>query len=112
MLESFKKNKYGIILMILSSICVCIGQLFWKLSTTRGILLLILGFGLYGIGALIMIIAYKFGSLSVLQPMLSLNYVISTLLAGVVLNESITLGKVIGVAIIITGVILIGGGDD
>lgn len=112
MLESFKKNKYGIMLMILSSICVCIGQLFWKLSATKGILLLLAGFALYGIGAIIMIVAYKFGSLSVLQPMLSLNYVISIILAATILNESITLIKVIGVFVIIIGVILIGGGDD
>ena len=112
MLESFKKNKYGIMLMILSSICVCIGQLFWKLSATKGILLLLAGFALYGIGAIIMIVAYKFGSLSVLQPMLSLNYVISIILAATILNECITLIKVIGVFVIIIGVILIGGGDD
>lgn len=112
MLESFKKNKYGIILMIISSICVCIGQLFWKISTNRGAVFLIVGFGFYCIGALIMLVAYKFGSLSVLQPMLSLNYVLSIVLAAIVLNENITLIKIIGVLIIIAGVILIGGGDD
>ncbi|WP_053359978.1 EamA family transporter [Clostridium butyricum] len=112
MLESFKKNKYGIILMILSSICVCIGQLLWKISVSSGILLLMFGFICYGIGAIIMIVAYKFGSLSVLQPMLSLNYVMSIILAYTVLNEQITLIKIIGVLTIIIGVLLIGGGDD
>lgn len=112
MLESLKKNKYGILLMAVSSICVCVGQLLWKLSVNSGILLLIGGFSFYGIGALVMIVAYKFGSLSVLQPMLSLNYVLSIILAATVLNEPITLSKVIGVLIIIVGVILIGGGDD
>ncbi|WP_430866338.1 EamA family transporter [Clostridium neonatale] len=112
MLDSFKKNKKGILLMILSSICVCIGQLLWKLSSTEGIIFLIIGFGFYGFGALIMIIAYKFGSLSILQPMLSLNYVLSIILAKSVLNESITLLKVVGILIIMLGVILIGGGDD
>lgn len=112
MLESFKKNKYGIILMILSSICVCIGQLLWKISVSNGIILLMFGFICYGIGAIIMIIAYKFGSLSVLQPMLSLNYVISIILASTILNEKITLVKVIGVLTIMIGVVLIGGGDD
>lgn len=112
MLDSFKKNKKGILLMILSSICVCIGQLLWKISGIEGILFLIIGFGFYGFGALIMIIAYKFGSLSILQPMLSLNYVLSIILAKSVLNESITLLKVVGILIIMLGVILIGGGDD
>jgi drug/metabolite transporter (DMT)-like permease len=111
-MESFKKNKYGILLMIISSICVCVGQLFWKLSINSGVLFLIIGFILYCIGALIMIVAYKFGSLSVLQPVLSLNYVLSIILASTILNEKITLIKVIGVLIIIVGVVLVGGGDD
>lgn len=112
MLESLRKNKYGIILMIISSICVCVGQLLWKLSIERGMLYLIIGFTFYGIGAVIMIVAYKFGSLSVLQPILSLNYVLSIILARTILNEQITLLKLIGVFIIIIGVVLIGGGDD
>lgn len=112
MLNSLKKNKTGIVLTVISSICVCIGQLFWKLSVSTGFWMLLFGFGLYGLGALIMIVAYKYGSLSVLQPMLSLNYILSIILASTILNEPITLNRVIGVLIIIIGVILIGGGDD
>ena len=111
MIKSISKNKKGIILMLLSSICVCIGQLLWKLSTSGNIILL-LGFFFYGIGALIMIVAYRFGELSVLQPMLSLNYILSIFLAVVILKEEITILKVIGVFVIITGVIMIARGDD
>ena len=106
------KNKKGIILMLLSSICVCIGQLLWKLSSSGNIILLISGFFFYGIGALIMIVAYRFGELSVLQPMLSLNYVLSIFLAVTILKEEITILKLAGVFIIIAGVIIIAGGDD
>ena len=98
--------------MCLSSICVCLGQLLWKLSNKYGMITLILGFALYGIGAIIMVFAYRYGSLSVLQPILSLNYVFSIILAFVILHEKITLLKVIGVLIIIFGVILIAGGDE
>ena len=98
--------------MIISSVCACIGQLFWKLSAQKGLFVLFLGFVFYGIGALVMLIAYKYGSLSVLQPMLSLNYVLSIVLAAVVLSEPITLLKAIGVLVIIAGVIMIGGGDN
>ena len=111
-LESIKKNKKGILLMLISSVCVCFGQLFWKLAINDDLLMLILGFAFYGIGALIMIVAYRFGSLSVLQPMLSLNYVLSVILGYLVLNEVITLTKSIGIFIIIIGVVLIGGGDE
>ena len=112
MKESIKKNKKGIILMLVSSLLVCFGQLFWKLSVDGNNILLLLGFGLYGIGALVMMYAYKFGSLSVLQPMLSMNYIFSIILASTVLKEKITLLSLLGILIIVSGVILIGGGDD
>lgn len=112
MLESFQKNKKGILLMIVSSICACIGQLFWKLSTEQGMLLMLLGFGFYGAGALVMLVAYKYGKLSVLQPMLSLNYVLSIILGVLVLKETVTILKCIGVLLIIFGVIMIAGGDE
>ena len=111
MKESFNKNKKGILLMLISSICVCVGQLLWKLSADRGMIYMVIGFLFYGIGALVMIIAYKYGELSVLQPMLSLNYVLSIILAALVLHESITVVKCIGVLIIVSGVIMIAGGD-
>lgn len=112
MKESFLKNRVGILLMILSSICACVGQLFWKLSYGEINLFLICGFLFYGVGALVMLVAYKFGSLSVLQPILSLNYVLSIVLSVLVLHEPITLLRIIGVLIIILGAVLIGGGDD
>lgn len=112
MKESFKRNKRGILLMVVSSICACVGQLLWKLSADKGIAYMACGFLFYGIGALIMIVAYKFGKLSVLQPMLSLNYVLSIILATLVLHENITILKCIGVLIIVAGVVMIAGGDD
>lgn len=112
MLESLKKNKKGILLMLVSSVCVCVGQLLWKLSVTQGIIIMLAGFCFYGLGALVMIVAYKFGKLSVLQPMLSLNYVLSIIMAAIVLKEEITILKCIGVLVIIAGVVMIAGGDE
>lgn len=111
MIESFKKNKKGILLMALSSVFVCIGQLEWKLAVERGHIFIVIGFCLYAIGAFLMITAYRYGKLSILQPMLSLNYVLSIVLAGVILHETITSFKIAGVAIIMIGVLLIAGGD-
>lgn len=111
MLNSIKQNRIGILLMICSSIFVCVGQLLWKLSASGDALLLLAGFALYGLGAVFMIIAYKFGKVSILQPILSLNYVLSVVLAATVLSEEITLKKVIGVLVIMAGVLLIAGGD-
>lgn len=109
--DSFEKNKKGIILMVLSSIVVCFGQLLWKLGSQGNFLLLLGGFLFYGLGAIFMIIAYKFGSLSVLQPILSLNYIISLLVGHFILNEDISLLNILGVIIIIGGVYLIATGD-
>lgn len=111
MLKSLKENGKGILLMLVSSICVCTGQLFWKLSS-KELLFLLLGFVLYGIGAIVMLIAYKFGSLSVLQPMLSFNYIFTVILAHFVLHEEIGVQTYIGIAIVFAGTILIGGGDN
>ena len=112
MLKSIQMNKKGILLMLFSSLCVCIGQLLWKLSAEQGLLLMLAGFAFYGVGALVMIVAYRYGKLSVLQPMLSLNYVVSIVLAVLVLKENITILKCIGVIVIISGVVLIAGGDE
>ena len=112
MVNSLKKNKKGIIIMLLSSFCVCLGQLFWKLSIDNNLLYLIIGFGLYGIGALLMLYAYKFGSLSVLQPMLSANYIFTIILASLILKEKIFWYDFLGIIVIIVGVVLIGGGDN
>ena len=46
-----------------------------------------------------------------MQPLLSLNYVLSIVLGATVLKETITTVKVIGVLVIIAGVLLIAGGD-
>lgn len=112
MLESFQKNKKGIFLMIISSICACIGQLLWKLSTEQGMIVMLAGFFFYGIGAVVMLLAYRYGKLSVLQPMLSLNYVLSIMLGAAILQEAVTTLKCVGVVIIIVGVIMIAGGDE
>lgn len=112
MLESFQKNKTGILLMLVSSICACFGQLLWKLAAEQGFHVMLAGFFLYGIGALLMIISYRFGKLSVLQPVLSFNYALSIILAGLVLKEEITAMKCAGVLTIIAGVICIAGGDE
>lgn len=111
MIKSLKQNSKGILLMVCSSICVCFGQMFWKLAGAENLVYLLIGFILYGIGALIMIYAYKFGELSVLQPILSLNYVLTIIIAALILKENITITKIIGIIIVTVGVFLIGGGN-
>jgi undecaprenyl phosphate-alpha-L-ara4N flippase subunit ArnE len=72
------------------------------------VIYLCFGFFLYGTGSIIMITAYKYGSVSTLQPVLSIGYVFSLIIAAVVLGETITICKLIGIVIITLSVVLIG----
>lgn len=98
--------------MLISSLLACIGQLLFKLSNQRGIWFILMGLGFYGLGAICMLYAYKFGKLSVLQPVLSMNYIFSLFLGALVLKERISLTKVIGVMVVMVGVIVIAMGDE
>ena len=98
--------------MIISSLLACTGQLFFKLSAAAGMLFVLLGFAFYGLGALCMLVAYRFGKLSVLQPVLSMNYIFSLILGALVLRENISLFKAMGVFIVICGVVMIAAGDE
>ena len=105
-------NRFGILLMILSSFCACIGQLFWKLYTDGNLFNLCVGFLLYAAGFMAMIIAYRYGSVSKLQPILSLSYVFAILIGYAVLGESIAIYKISGIASITAGVAIIGRSAD
>lgn len=110
MIESLKKNKVGICIMFMAANLACVGQLFWKLSATKFELLLV-GFILYGLGAMLMLFAYRFGSVSVLQPVLATNYVLSIILGFLILGEQISINKIVGIVVVTVGVFFIAGGD-
>lgn len=97
----------GILLMVVSAAFVGSGQLLFKLGSTGDILLLLSGFACNAAGALAMIFAYKFGPLSVLQPMISLSYVLALVLGVLVLREPVDETKITGVFLICAGVVCI-----
>lgn len=109
--ESFQKNYKGIVIILFSSVLVSLGQLFWKLSTGTEPWKLCIGFLFYGLGAACMVVAFRFGSFSVLHPMLCFGYILSLILGNIVLHENIGTFKIVGIFFIIAGVVLIGGGD-
>ena len=61
--------------MLTAAMFVAVGQLFWKISEAQINFWLIIGFFTYGIGALIMTVALRFGKLSMLQPIFSFSYI-------------------------------------
>ena len=101
----------GIVLIIIAALCTSFGQLFWKIGVGYNILMILLGFFLYGIGALSMIIAFKFGNLSILHPLMCIGYIFALINGALFLNEKITTNHAIGIIIIIIGVIFIAKGE-
>jgi len=69
---------------------------------------LIGGFIINVIGALSMILAYRYGELSVLQPVNSMSYVFSAIIAMFILHEKIPPLTIAGIALIVSGVVVIG----
>ncbi len=111
-LISLKENRLGMTLMVFASLMTALGQMFWKMSEGGINGLLILGFFLYFLGAVFMIVSFRFGSLSVLHPLLSIGYVFALFLGSIILQEAITESNYAGTFLIIVGAALIGGGDN
>lgn len=63
--------------------------------------------GLYGISAILFIVALKHGNLSVLYPVIATSYVWVTLISFRVLHEPVSIAKFLGIALILCGVMLI-----
>jgi len=104
---AFKKY-LGPILMLFCAVCLSLGQLVWKLMPGYNPIYLLSGFTIYAAGALSMIFAYRYGELSVLQPINSMSYVFSTIMAMLVLQERVTTINMAGIVLIISGVIVMG----
>jgi multidrug transporter EmrE-like cation transporter len=63
---------------------------------------------LYGLSTVLLVIALRDGELSLLYPVIALTYVWVTLLSFLVFHESINPLKMAGIAIIVTGVTVLG----
>ena len=71
---------------------------------------LLFGLGLYGFNTIFYLIALRGGELSLLYPLISVVYIIIAILSKLILKEKLNSYKLIGMALIIIGVILIGVG--
>lgn len=113
-LQSYKRNKVGIILIIITSILTSVGQIFWKLgqAETFQLLYILIGCGLYGVGTILMVLAFRYGSFSVLHPLLACGYIFGLIWAKLFLNENISFIQGIGIFFIMIAVVIIGGGDE
>ncbi|NPV91966.1 MAG: EamA family transporter [Firmicutes bacterium] len=102
----------GVILVVFSALCTSFGQLLWKIGG-QDLPLILFGFALYGLGALSLIAALRYGQLSVIHPLMCLGYVFALVNGYVFLQERVTGVQLAGVGLIIVGVVaLVRGGRD
>jgi drug/metabolite transporter (DMT)-like permease len=71
---------------------------------------LFLGYSLYGLSTAVLIVALKYGELSILYPVIALTYVWVMGLSVIFYNESINAFKLIGLATVVLGVAVLGKG--
>lgn len=68
------------------------------------------GYALYGLSTVVLIIALKYGQLSILYPVIALTYVWVTILSVVLYNETLNPFKLIGLTTVVLGVAVLGRG--
>ena len=118
------KRKQAIILILCCTVLVAVAQVLIKIGANRlghpdligtviGILTipaLFAGYAIYGLFAVLMVYALRHGELSILYPLISLGYVWVAILSVLVFHESMNVLKIAGIAIIISGVAVLGWG--
>jgi len=110
----------AIILVICCTFFTAMGQILWKIGSAKlslNILTLItnlpliLGFLSYGIGLILLIVALKFGELSLLYPFIALSFIWVAIASMIFLQESMSILKWVAIIIIMIGVSFIGFGE-
>ncbi len=69
---------------------------------------LFVGYTLYGVSALLMIAALKYGELSILYPVIAMTYVWVAILSVIIYGESVSLLRISGLTSIVLGVAVLG----
>ncbi|MGH9614742.1 MAG: hypothetical protein ACRD4P_16870, partial [Bryobacteraceae bacterium] len=69
---------------------------------------LIAGYSLYGVSTIFLVGALREGQLSILYPVIALTYVWVCVLSVFYLHESMNVYKLVGIAVIVLGVAILG----
>jgi drug/metabolite transporter (DMT)-like permease len=116
-----EEKRRSVYLIVLFTFLASTAQVMWKYATialgdhpTIPMIItnvpLIGGLAIYGMGAILMIVALKHGELSVLYPLISLSYVWVAILSVLLFNESMNPMKIAGIVVIMAGVGVLGRG--
>ncbi|HYK59156.1 MAG TPA: hypothetical protein VEV85_06960 [Bryobacteraceae bacterium] len=125
--ESSKRQGRAMLAVLLCTFINAASQAFIKLGTASlglhptmletavGIVtkpLLFAGYALLGVSTILFVLALRKGDLSLLYPVLTLGYVWVTVLSVVMFHDSMNPFKIAGVAVIISGVAVLGGASN
>lgn len=108
---------WAIGLVLVVSLCNGVGGLLLKLGADRSRFSwprprldsrLLLGVLFYGVSTVLYVVSLRAGQLSVIYPVVSLSYLWIFLFSRLVLGEKLTPAKLVGGALLIAGVSLIG----
>ncbi len=113
-----KTKTWAIVLMFFCTFITASAQISWKLGVVNlkpGIIFnlgILVGFVLYGIGAVILLIALKYGELSVIYPIIALSFIWVNLLSPRFFpTDSMNILKWVGIVFIIGGVTFVANWD-
>ena len=115
-----KTKLWAILLVVLCTLFTSTAQLFYKAGAEKLELSIssiitnwsiIAGITLYGLGAVLLIIALKGGNLTVLYPIIASSYIWVALGSSYFFGEAVNLSRWIGIILIIAGIIIINLGD-
>jgi multidrug transporter EmrE-like cation transporter len=66
------------------------------------------GLACYGVSTMLLVLALRYGELSVLYPVIALTYVWVSILSVTVLGETLNFYKIVGLILIVVGVAVLG----
>jgi multidrug transporter EmrE-like cation transporter len=69
---------------------------------------LFIGYSMYGMSMILMVLALRHGDLSAVYPVMALTFVWVTILSVAVFHESLNLSKIAGIGLIVAGVATFG----
>lgn len=102
----------GILLILVAATLSSLSQLAWKFGAEAhghfAWFLYVVGFLAAGGGMFVMMAAFRYGDVSILQPMMSVGFALSIILGAVFLEEKVTWAKIVGTVFIILGSVLLG----
>lgn len=115
-----KTRLRSIVLMIVCTIFTSTAQILYKIGANKltfdfiSIITnwpLILGITLYGLGAILVVIALRGGEVTVLYPIITTSYVWVTLASGYFFGEIVNKFRWTGITLIIIGIIMMTFGE-